>query len=209
MSVGEDADDDVDPNPPAWTGRPNDVEPGSVPIAVKLGESQTAAVLLTTVKAYPTGVSLIISMHLKDPGLNDDIADPIGQGRVRLSVELPDGQHLGGADPLPEYEHPNAQRLRPFLPEDAYWAPDHAVLRRAGAGGSNSVFEQEYWLWPLPSAGAVALTCEWLDQGIPGQTHRFEGQLFRDAAAQARPVRRHREVGAPFGQHIIDEASQP
>lgn len=101
MSTGEDTGDAVDPNPPAWTGRPTDVEPGIVPIAVNLGESETAAILLTTVKAYPTGVSLIVSSHLKNPGVTDDIADPIGQGRVRLSIELPDGQQLGGTDPLP------------------------------------------------------------------------------------------------------------
>lgn len=197
-------DDETDPNPPAWAGRPVGIQPGAVPIAVVLGESPTAAVLLTTVKAYPTGVSLIVSSHLKNPADNENAADPISDGRLRLTVELPDGQVLTGTDPLPEYEHPNAQRLRPFQPEDADWSPDHAVLRRAGGTGSASVFEQAYWLWPLPITGTLLIRCEWLEQGIHLCTHEFDGSVFSDAAAQACPVRLERVAGAPFGSAHVD-----
>jgi len=196
------ADDGVDPNPPSYSGRPRGIQPGTVAIALTLGKSEQAAVLLTTVKAYPSGVSMMLSCHLKNPVAGDDIGDPISDGRLRLAIDLPDGQQLGGTDPLSEYEHPNAQRLRPHQPADDEWVPDHAVLRRAGGGSGGSLFEQEYWLWPLPTTGRLRISCQWPEQGITA-SHEFDAQLFRDAAAQARPIRHERIVGPAFGDQNI------
>jgi hypothetical protein len=204
LSTGEEsADDGVDPNPPAWSGRPRGIQPTTVPIALVMGESERATVLLTTVQAYPSGVSMIISCHLKKPTAGDDIGDPISEGRLQLAIDFPDGQRLTGTDPLTEYEHPNAQRLRPHQEEDDEWAPGHAVLRRAGGGRSESLLEQGYWLWPLPTSGRLRISCHWLEQDIPLTSHELEAQLFRDAAAQARPVRVERVLGPTFGEQGI------
>ena len=103
LDSGEDsAEDGVDPDPPPYSGRPPGIQPGTAAIALTLGESEQAAVLLTTVEAYPSGVSMMISGHLKDPVAGDDIGEPISDGRLTLTIDLPDGQRLGGADPLPE-----------------------------------------------------------------------------------------------------------
>jgi len=196
------ADDGVDPDPPPYSGRPRGIQPGAVEVALTLGESEQAAVLLTTVKAYPSGVSMMVSCHLKDPVASDDIGDPISDGRLTLTIDLPDGQQLGGTDPLSEYEHPNAQRLRPYQPADDDWVPDHAVLRRAGGGGGGSLFEQEYWLWPLPITGRLRVSCQWPEQGIT-TSRELEAQLFHDAAAQARLVRYERIVGPASGDRAV------
>lgn len=200
FSHGESPAEDVDPDPPAWAGWPRDIQPGAVPIALTLGESESASVLLTTVEAYPTGVSMLISCHLKTPAAGDDIGNPISDERLQLSIDLPDGQRLTGTDPLPEYEHPNAQHLRPHQPADDHWAPDHAVLRRGGGTGHESLLEQEYWLWPLPTAGLLRISCQWPEQGITARIHELDAHLFRDAAAQARPVHHERVVGPAFGE---------
>ncbi|WP_146099712.1 hypothetical protein [Kineococcus xinjiangensis] len=159
--------------------------------------------LLTTVQAYPSGVSMIVSAHLRTPVAGDDIGEPISDGRLQLTIELPDGQRLTGTEPLPEYEHPNAQRLRPHQPEDDEWVPEHAVLRRLGGGRSESVLDQEYWLWPLPMSGRLRVSCQWLEQDISLSSHELDAQLFRDAAAQACPVRVERVLGPAFGEQAI------
>ncbi|MWV51629.1 hypothetical protein GRS96_20400 (plasmid) [Rathayibacter sp. VKM Ac-2803] len=176
----------TDPNPPAYQGTPPGITPGRVPLALTLGESDRAIVLLTTVKAYPTGVSMIVSCLLRRASAETDIGDPISEGRILLTLEMPDGHQLGGTDPLPEYEYLAELRTHPERARDEAWMPGHPVLRRAGAGGGAS-FEQAYWLWPLPSPGLIRVSCEWPEQGIAATTHQFDAQLLRDAAAEARP----------------------
>ena len=185
---------------PAYRGWPRGIKPGAVPLALTLGESEQAAVLLTAVEAYPTGVSMIVAGLVKDPSPDTDIGDPLRDRSLQLSVELPDGQLLSGLDPLPEKEHPNARGLRPDLPEDEEWEPDHAVLRLGGGGGNESMFEQEFWLWPLPTSGRLRIHLQWQAQGIGATVHEVDAQIFVDAAGQARPMHTKVVLSPPLGQ---------
>ncbi|WP_146099706.1 hypothetical protein [Kineococcus xinjiangensis] len=202
---GEAPEDELPaPALPAYLGPPRGVRPGSVPVALTLGESEQAVVLLTTVKAFPTGLSMIVTALVKGPAPGSDIGDPFSEGGLRWSIGLPDGQRVTGTDPLPERKHPNAQRLRPFQPEDANWRPEHAVLRRGGAAGSSEVFDQEYWLWPLPTTGRLRITCQWPERGIGATVHDLDVQPFREAAARARPVHKTVELGTAPGWQAFD-----
>ena len=66
------------------------------------------------------------------------------------------------------------------------------------------VFDQEYWLWPLPTSGRLRISCQWLEQDISLTSHELDARLFRDAAARARPVRVERVLGPAFGEQGVD-----
>src|SRR6478735_239457 len=65
---------------PEWAAPPIDVIPIVVPINVVLGRSENAAVLLTGVTAYPTGLSVSVSARIRyrppDGDLGLDLISP-------------------------------------------------------------------------------------------------------------------------------------
>jgi hypothetical protein len=52
---------------PAWIQPPPDVVPGVVPVELLLAHTDTDAVLVTGLRAYPTGVDFVLTARLR-PG---------------------------------------------------------------------------------------------------------------------------------------------
>jgi len=80
-------------------------------------------------------------------------------------------------DPSP-YEH------RRSAPAE----PNHPVLQLNGGDSTQQTASLDYWLWPLPPAGVLRVTCEWASQGISETVHDLDAQAFLSAAARARPL---------------------
>jgi hypothetical protein len=60
---------------------------------------------------------------------------------------------------------------------------------RAGAAlarrwGGERVWDQSYWVWPLPPDGPLTFVVEWPAHGVPLTQARVEAAMIRRAAAQ-------------------------
>jgi hypothetical protein len=179
---------------PVWSGPPDDVLPGVVPLALVLGRSDSTVVFLSGVRAFPAGVVMTLGVRVRGPLDGTDLhAEVFGNAprgdlgpdwqvrRLKWGWELSDGRRVTTVDPP----------VRPERPEqwqDPAWAPDRPVLSpRSGGGGRRSV-DHDYWLWPLPPAGPLRVVCQWPRQGIATTTHDLDAGPFLEAAARARPV---------------------
>lgn len=194
-------DDPPDPAQPVWAGAPEDVLPGVVPVELVLGQSQTTLVLLTGIRAFPTGLEMKLGVRVRGRvgrrDLNSEVFDgPYCHemdsdwqiGRLKWGFELADGRRATNVDPSPWLEQPNQEHSRPHHPDDWKWEPDHPVLHGGGGGGGMRSVDRDYWLWPLPPVGPLRVVCQWLDQGIDTQVQDLDAGPFRDAAARAQPA---------------------
>jgi hypothetical protein len=178
---------------PEWAAPPIDVIPIVVPILLVLGRSESAAVLLTGVTAYPTGLSVSVSARIRyrhpDGDLGLDLilpsprhSDPSWHAeRLKWGFEYVDCRRATSVDPPP---------FDPSVPGPGRdWKPSHPMLQfnEASANGARAV-DVRCWLWPLPPPGRLRVACEWPAQGIDHTVHDLDAQLFLDAAARARPL---------------------
>lgn len=190
-----------DPPQPVWSGAPDDVVPGVVPLELVLGRSESAVVLLTGVRAFPTGLAMTLGVRVRGQvrrhDLNAEVFDgpyahgmaPDWQaGRLKWGFELADGRRATNVDPSPWEEQPDQDHHRPHTADDRSWQPDRPVLNGGGGGGGPRSVDRDYWLWPLPPVGSLKLVCQWLDQGIETTVHELDAQTFLDAATRAQPV---------------------
>lgn len=72
---------------------------------------------------------------------------------LRISVRYPDGQIARNIDPGPWLLEPGQMPGAPVMISLTGTSEPHR-------------WEQEYWLWPLPEAPVVELTCEWWSAGV-------------------------------------------
>jgi hypothetical protein len=176
---------------PAWRGAPNDILPGVVPVELILGRSDSTVVMLTGMRAFPTGLGMRLGVRVRGRvyrrDLNGEVFDgPYTHdmdadwqaGRLKWGFEFADGRRVTNLDPWPPYSDER----------DPAWEPDRPALIGGGGRGSDRSVDCDYWLWPLPPAGRLRVACQWLEQGIEMSTHDLETDHFREAAARARPI---------------------
>ena len=182
---------DGEPPLPVWHAAPQDVLPGVAPTTLVLGRSPSTVVALTTVRAFPTGLSFTLTVHVRGRVRRGELSAEIfegpyehaqdeewEEGRFRWGLELADGRRVSNLDP-PAWDE---------RAEDPAWQPDPPVLTGGGGNGSQEWAEREYWLWPLPPVGRLRVMCRWLDQGIETTVHELDSAAFLDAAARAQPL---------------------
>jgi hypothetical protein len=192
-----DRDEREEPPQPAWMGAPDDVLPGVVPIELIIGQSESTVVMLTGIRAFPTGLGMQLGVrvrgrvHRRD--LNSELFDgPYTHamdadwqaGRLKWGFEFADGRRVTNVDPP---WPPRSDRLEPALLEPAS-EPDRPVLIGGGGGGGDRSVDRDYWLWPLPPPGPLRVACQWLEQGIEMSVQELQTQPFLEAATRARPV---------------------
>jgi hypothetical protein len=183
-----------EPPQPVWSAAPEDLLPGVVPLALILGRSATAVVLLTGISAFPVGVAMTLGVRVRGPlngrDLNEEVFDgpyrhPMDAdwlaGRLKWGWEFSDGRRATNVDPPAWGEGGDHW-------SDASWRPDRPVLNGQGGGGSRRSVDRDYWLWPLPPAGRLRVVCQWPDQGIEATIHDLDAGPFRDAATRAQPL---------------------
>ena len=180
-------------------GAPEDVLPGVVPVELVLGRSASTVVMLTGMRAFPTGLQMNLSVRLRGKAARRDLHSEVFDGqyshdmdadwqerRLKWGFELADGRRVTNVDPWPH--QPNEDHSRPHPPDDWLWEPGHPVLMGGGGGGGSSSVDRDYWLWPLPPAGSLRVVCQWLNQDIAVQVQDLDTAPFLAAAARARPV---------------------
>jgi hypothetical protein len=173
--------------------------PGVVPVELVLGRSADAVVVLTEMRAYPTGVELAVGVRLHPDarrggrGSPDTLLDMDDAGgyadeaewqaeRLVWELELADGRRVTSVDADPfrellERGQGRGDRL-----------PDPPVLVRRNGVGHADRAERSYWLWPLPPPGRLRVACRWPARGIERTVSVLDADLVRAAAARARPL---------------------
>jgi hypothetical protein len=170
---------------PVWLGPPGDLLPGLAPVQLILARTVDTLVVVTNVRAYPTGVAFTVRLRLRTPvaGRPDDWMDRTDDlpfsfdssdpGQVlRLWVEDAEGRRSG--DPDPEVD-PMAEQ-----------APRQPLLQVRGGGGSETDWDAESW--PLPLPGPLTFACAWPARGIPETRVALDVEPVLRAAGEAVPL---------------------
>jgi hypothetical protein len=186
----DDTDEELDDYAsPAWLAAPVDVLPGVVPLELVIGRSDSTAVTLTGIRAFPTGLEMRLNVLVRGRvarrDLNAEVFDGFhrhrdGQaGQLKWGFELADGRRATNVDGFDD--------LYPDSPAQE-WTPSRPVLHGGGGGGSDRSVERDQWLWPLPPPGRLRVVCQWLDQGIEPSVTDLEADPFIEAATRALPL---------------------
>ncbi len=163
--------------------------PGVVPLELVLGQSETAVVFLTGIRAFPTGLGMSLGVRVRGPVAGRDLSNQIfdndyrprdvdpGERAARLKwgFELADGRRVTNMDTSPYTEQPDH-------PHDPKWEPDHPVLHGGGGGGGVRSVDRDYWLWPLPPPGRLRVVCQWTASNIDLTVQDIDAGPFLDAA---------------------------
>ncbi|HSI92982.1 MAG TPA: hypothetical protein VK925_05745 [Jiangellaceae bacterium] len=186
--------DDVDAPPagashPDWLAPPPSVLGQVVAGQLLLARSDRAAVVLTSVLAYPSGFEFHISAILREPAstraeMAQGRAEAFSAGaavpRPRTFVETAGGPELtltfadgttlsnGRPGPLPEHD-----------------VPGGPVLVPVEATTDDRRRDARFWVWSLPPEGPVTIECAWPAQEITYGRVEISGALIRQAAAGA------------------------
>lgn len=174
---------------PPWLGPPADELGRAVDLSVVLGRGDRGVVALSHAIAYSTGIELHVVARAGGVSRSDaarffheqhmGVLDPdeeLPAGFLRLGLELPGGTRVSNLR--------NVLRSRAFEAE-----PDGPVLLMHGGGGGQAGQDSvetkpAYWLWPLPEAGTIRISCEWPLAEIPFTTVELDTAPLREAAAR-------------------------
>jgi hypothetical protein len=151
-----------------------------------LARTVDTLVAVTNLRAYPTGVAFTVLLRLRPPGVaghnwmdpGDEPLFPFDNGdpgqALRLWVEDGEGRRSG---------HPDQQ-----VDAMAEPAPSQPLLQARGGGGSETDYEAECWLWPLPPGGPLTFGCAWPARDIPETRVTLDVEPVRQAASSVVPV---------------------
>ncbi|MFV2010568.1 MULTISPECIES: hypothetical protein [unclassified Micromonospora] len=175
----------VPPRP--WLARPVAVLGGVVAGQLLLARSDQAAVILTSLLAYPTGFEFDISAILRAPEpataagpAREPAAAASGAPRPRTPV---DG--VGGLQVMVRFADGTALSSlhRSTVPADR--EPAGPLLSPVAASTDQQRHDARFWVWPLPPDGPVTVGCAWPARDIPHSRVEISGELIRQAAAGA------------------------
>jgi hypothetical protein len=166
---------------PTWLRPPETMVPGVVPIELLLGRTDTDAVLLTDLEAYPTGLDFVLSVRPHPDRPDQRRQDPdrlhhyVRRYRdLRLELRFADGQTVSN-DPR--------RWPRTFETEQ----PDPPFLYYHGGGGSEG-WHSRHWLWGLPPPGPLAFVCTWPAGQLQASGVEIDAGLVLEAAGRAATV---------------------
>jgi hypothetical protein len=166
---------------PAWLRPPEAMVPGIVPVELLLARTDTDAVLVTDLRAYPTGLEFALTVRPHLDHLEQRHRDPDRPPRhfryhdLGLEMRFADGHTAGN--------HPRYWP-RSFETEQ----PDPPLLYCHGAGGSERGWRSRHWLWGLPPPGPLAFVCAWPAGQLPASGVEIDARLVLEAADRAAPV---------------------
>jgi hypothetical protein len=165
---------------PAWLRPPEATVPGIVPVELLLARTDTDAVLVTNLRAYPTGLDFVLTVRPHPDQLQQRRHDPDRPHRfayrdLRLELRFADGQRPS-----------NDPRSWPHTFETEQ--PDPPFLYYHGGCGSERDWRSRHWLWGLPPPGPLAFVCFWPAGHIPASGVRIDAGLVLEAADRAASV---------------------
>ncbi|WFE24333.1 hypothetical protein O7621_14300 [Solwaraspora sp. WMMD937] len=169
-----------------WLARPVAALGGVVAGQLLLARSDQAAVILTSVLAYPTGFEFDISAILRapEPATATDLARPpagaSGPPRPRTPV---DG--VGGLQVMVRFADGTVLSSLHRSTSRADREPAGPLLSPVAASTDQQRHDARFWVWPLPPDGPVTVECAWPARDIPHSRVEVSGELIRQAAAGA------------------------
>jgi hypothetical protein len=158
-------------------GAPENEVPATLPVSALLARTDDAAVTMTGVQVFSTGMGFTLTLRCRPEALPDDETDLhelLWQGRrgrataLMVGVELADGRraaNLPGRDPFA-----------------AAGDPEAVVFTQGSGSGHQLTVEQEWWLSPLPPAGPLRLVVRCDVLGLPETVTELDGAAIRAAA---------------------------
>ena len=157
---------------------PSDRIGGPLTLALLVGKSDRAAVIVRDAVAYTQGVSLTVETISPDAellgaqfGLRERMSErSLPPEFMRLGVEYSDGTR--------------ATNL-PFGIAD--YKPGAVFLRTSGHGGNGRV-RWGYWLSPLPTKDPFTFACEWPHAGIELTLTPLDVTQLTEAASKSRDL---------------------
>jgi hypothetical protein len=165
---------------PTWLRPPDGMVPGIIPVELLVAHTVTHAVLVTDLRAYPTGLEFVLTVTPR-PGQPDQHRhDPDRPHRLAyhdlwLELRFANGQTVSN-DPR--------RWPRTFETEQPY----PPFLYYHGASGSERGWLSRHWLWGLPPPGPLAFVCAWPDGLLPTSRVEIDAGLVLEAADRAAPV---------------------
>ena len=149
---------------------PENEIPVAVPLHTVLARTGDAAVAVTDVEVYSTGVSFTLAIRVRRPGsdidprdLNELLWERGGRSqRFLIGVELADGRR--------------ATNLSRFD------AQGDVVFSSGGGGGGDAAVDQSWWLSPLPPDGPLRFVVRCAALGIEETSAVLDGAAIRRAA---------------------------
>jgi hypothetical protein len=174
---------------PDWLGPPAGELGGVVPLGLVLGRSDHGVVALSHAVAHSTGVSFHLVAYagglkprdaqavFHDQHAGRSAGEELPGGFLRLGIELPDGQRVSNLGSRRHHLRPGDTPAGPLL------------IQGGGGGGqtgrSSVSWDASFWLWPLPAAGMLRITCEWPLAGIAVSTTEVGTAELLAASAKA------------------------
>ena len=208
----EPPDDDApdDHSQPTWVSAPQNVMPGVVPVEFIRGRSASTVVMLTEIRAFPSGLAMTLGVRVRarvgrrdldsevfDGPYNHDMGGDWQSSRLKWGFELADGRRVTNVDPPPWAELTHQEHSSPASPGEWLREPDHPVLTGGGvaAGRGRSI-----------EALAVAAPAGWpVARRVPvaGPGHRDDrARAGRRAVPRSRPAR-GRDLGSPSDTRAV------
>ncbi|MDG4769605.1 hypothetical protein [Solwaraspora sp. WMMD792] len=175
-----------------WLARPVAVLGGVVAGQLLLARSDQAAVILTSLLAYPTGFEFDISAVLRapEPATAVDPTTAVGLAREQTGASGPprprspvDG--VGGLQVMVRFADGTALSSLHRSASPADREPPGPLLSPVVASTDQQRHDARFWVWPLPPDGPVTVGCAWPARDIPHSRVEVSGELIRQAAAGA------------------------
>ncbi len=166
------------PRPKPWE-QPDDIVGREVPLEVVTARSQTTAIIINRLTAYPNGFAFNLSLRAK-PG-HEMASDGFHRWRrrgasvpanevLRFGIQFADGSKVTN---LQIFAH------------GAPGPPTPPILLGGGGGGSSNRSDFSFWVWPLPPPGPLLFVTEWPIEGIQLSRHEISSDAIRQAAEAA------------------------
>jgi hypothetical protein len=142
-----------------------------------LARTSEVVVAVRGITAYSDGLHLAVVVIFADHARSEDLAYSLQEysrspGRFRVGVAFSDGRTAT-----------SGQRDAPDVEKAGM-----AQLKLLGSAQQGLMWNGEYWLWPLPSAGPLVVGCRWPDRGIAETLVQIDPAPLLSAAALSRSV---------------------
>jgi hypothetical protein len=170
---------------PVWLGPPDNEVGVAVPLNLSLARNDNVAVALLCATVYSTGFELAGTVRTREQldALHEAF---VLHHRPRRSGELePEFFRFG----LEFADGRKATNLgHPFQRAEVDADPSQPVLVPRGGGGGGNSWQLNWWVWPMPPPGELAVVCEWPSQGITLTRHELNAHALLDAASRVEPL---------------------
>jgi len=172
-----------------WWGAPTNELGVSTGLRVLLVRTDDVAVSVIDAVAFKSGVQLKLVAARRRPSLADpfelhhQFAHRMQAGGdlppelLRFGVEFSDGRKATslGSGPAASFS----------LHSDEGSEPQGPLLLPGGGGGDDARWESEFWLWPLPPPGPLAVVIEWPAEGIELTREEVDSAPIIEAASRS------------------------